>query len=125
MCSSSFGSTVTENVQLVAIEVAEVGRVKSVTADVAQAGRAFIGATVLDITAFAFTERLAATISVNDVLVGLSNAPVFAFLIKRSGFGFLGETLSFGFLGETLSFGFLGQTLSFGDRREAIECGSR
>jgi phospholipid/cholesterol/gamma-HCH transport system permease protein len=48
-------------------------------------GGAFIGATVLDINVFAFTERLAATISVNDVLVGLSKAPVFAFLIAVTG----------------------------------------
>lgn len=48
-------------------------------------GGAFIGATVLDITAFAFTERLAVAVSVNDVLVGLSKAPVFAFLIAVTG----------------------------------------
>jgi phospholipid/cholesterol/gamma-HCH transport system permease protein len=48
-------------------------------------GGAFIGATVLDINVFAFTERLAATISVNDVLVGLTKAPVFAFLIAVTG----------------------------------------
>jgi phospholipid/cholesterol/gamma-HCH transport system permease protein len=45
------------------------------------AGGAFIGATVLDINWFSFTERLAETIDVNDVLVGLSKAPAFAFLI--------------------------------------------
>jgi phospholipid/cholesterol/gamma-HCH transport system permease protein len=48
-------------------------------------GGAFIGATVLDITAFAFTERLAVAIDVNDALVGLSKAPVFAFLIAVTG----------------------------------------
>ena len=48
-------------------------------------GGAFIGAAVLDINGFAFTERLATTISVNDVLVGLSKAPVFAFLIAVTG----------------------------------------
>jgi phospholipid/cholesterol/gamma-HCH transport system permease protein len=48
-------------------------------------GGAFIGATVLDINWFAFTERLASTIDVNDVLVGLSKAPVFAFLIAVTG----------------------------------------
>lgn len=48
-------------------------------------GGAFIGATVLDINVFAFTERLAATISVNDVLVGLTKAPAFAFLIAVTG----------------------------------------
>ena len=32
-----------------------------------------------------FTERLAYTIDVNDVLVGLSKAPVFAFLIAVTG----------------------------------------
>jgi phospholipid/cholesterol/gamma-HCH transport system permease protein len=48
-------------------------------------GGAFIGATVLDITWFAFTERLAYTIDVNDVLVGLTKAPVFAFLIAVTG----------------------------------------
>jgi phospholipid/cholesterol/gamma-HCH transport system permease protein len=48
-------------------------------------GGAFIGATVLDITAFAFTERLAVAISLNDVLVGLSKAPAFAFLIAVTG----------------------------------------
>jgi len=48
-------------------------------------GGAFIGATVLDITWFAFTERLAFTIDSNDLLVGLSKAPVFAFLIAVTG----------------------------------------
>jgi len=48
-------------------------------------GGAFIGATVLDINWFAFTERLASSIDVNDVLVGLSKAPVFAFLIAVTG----------------------------------------
>ena len=48
-------------------------------------GGAFIGATVLDINWFAFTERLAITIQVNDVLVGLSKAPAFAFLIAVTG----------------------------------------
>lgn len=48
-------------------------------------GGAFIGATVLDINWFSFTERLAVTIDVNDVLVGLSKAPVFAFLIAVTG----------------------------------------
>lgn len=49
------------------------------------AGGAFIGATVLDINWFSFTERLSYTISVNDVLVGLSKAPAFAFLIAVTG----------------------------------------
>jgi len=48
-------------------------------------GGAFIGATVLDINGFAFTERLAVTIDVNDVLVGLTKAPAFAFLIAVTG----------------------------------------
>jgi phospholipid/cholesterol/gamma-HCH transport system permease protein len=48
-------------------------------------GGAFIGATVLDINGFAFTERLAFTINVNDVLVGLTKAPAFAFLIAVTG----------------------------------------
>lgn len=48
-------------------------------------GGAFIGATVLDINWFSFTERLATSIDVNDVLVGLSKAPVFAFLIAVTG----------------------------------------
>jgi len=48
-------------------------------------GGAFIGATVLDITWFAFTERLASTIDVNDLLVGLTKAPAFAFLIAVTG----------------------------------------
>jgi len=48
-------------------------------------GGAFIGATVLDINWFAFTERLALTIDVNDLLVGLTKAPVFAFLIAVTG----------------------------------------
>lgn len=48
-------------------------------------GGAFIGAVVLDINWFAFTERLASAIDVNDVLVGLSKAPVFAFLIAVTG----------------------------------------
>ncbi len=49
------------------------------------AGGAFIGATVLDINWLMFTERLAFTISVNDLLVGLTKAPVFAFLIAVTG----------------------------------------
>ena len=49
------------------------------------AGGAFIGATVLDINWVMFTERLAYTIDINDVLVGLSKAPVFAFLIAVTG----------------------------------------
>jgi phospholipid/cholesterol/gamma-HCH transport system permease protein len=49
------------------------------------AGGAFIGATVLDINWVMFTERLAYTIDVKDVLVGLSKAPVFAFLIAVTG----------------------------------------
>lgn len=48
-------------------------------------GGAFIGATVLGIDAFAFSERLAVAIDLNDVLVGLSKAPVFAFLIAVTG----------------------------------------
>lgn len=48
-------------------------------------GGAFIGATVLDINWFSFTERLATSIQVNDVLVGISKAPVFAFLISVTG----------------------------------------
>jgi len=48
-------------------------------------GGAFIGATVLDINWFAFTERLALVIDVNDLLVGLTKAPVFAFLIAVTG----------------------------------------
>lgn len=48
-------------------------------------GGAFIGATVLDINWLAFSERLAFTISTNDVLVGLTKAPVFAFLIAVTG----------------------------------------
>jgi phospholipid/cholesterol/gamma-HCH transport system permease protein len=48
-------------------------------------GGAFIGATVLDISGFAFKERLALAIDVNDVLVGLSKAPVFAFIIAVTG----------------------------------------
>jgi phospholipid/cholesterol/gamma-HCH transport system permease protein len=48
-------------------------------------GGAFIGATVLNINWLAFTERLAQTIDVNDVLVGLTKAPVFAFLIAVTG----------------------------------------
>jgi len=48
-------------------------------------GGAFIGATVLDINWFAFTERLAVSIQVSDVMVGLSKAPVFAFLIAVTG----------------------------------------
>jgi len=48
-------------------------------------GGAFIGAIVLDINWFSFTERLAETIDVNDVLVGLTKAPVFAFLIAVTG----------------------------------------
>jgi phospholipid/cholesterol/gamma-HCH transport system permease protein len=48
-------------------------------------GGAFIGATVLDINWFSFTERLATSIDVSDVLVGLSKAPVFAFLIAVTG----------------------------------------
>jgi phospholipid/cholesterol/gamma-HCH transport system permease protein len=58
----------------------------TVFADVAGLiGGAFIGATVLDINWLAFTERLAQTIDANDVLVGLSKAPVFAFLIAVTG----------------------------------------
>lgn len=49
------------------------------------AGGAFIGATVLDINWLSFTDRLALTIDVNDVLSGLSKAPVFAFLIAVTG----------------------------------------
>jgi phospholipid/cholesterol/gamma-HCH transport system permease protein len=48
-------------------------------------GGAFIGALVLDINWLMFTERLAVTIDVNDVLVGLTKAPVFAFLIAVTG----------------------------------------
>jgi len=48
-------------------------------------GGAFIGATVLDISGFAFTERLAVAIELNDLLVGLTKAPVFAFLIAVTG----------------------------------------
>jgi phospholipid/cholesterol/gamma-HCH transport system permease protein len=48
-------------------------------------GGAFIGATVLDINVFAFTERLAVAIQLNDVLVGLTKAPAFAFLIAVTG----------------------------------------
>jgi phospholipid/cholesterol/gamma-HCH transport system permease protein len=48
-------------------------------------GGAFIGATVLDINWLMFTERLAETIDVNDLLVGLTKAPVFAFLIAVTG----------------------------------------
>jgi phospholipid/cholesterol/gamma-HCH transport system permease protein len=48
-------------------------------------GGAFIGATVLDINWFSFTERLAGAIQVSDVMVGLSKAPVFAFLIAVTG----------------------------------------
>lgn len=48
-------------------------------------GGAFIGATVLDINGFTFTERLAVTIQADDVWVGLSKAPVFAFLIAVTG----------------------------------------
>ena len=48
-------------------------------------GGAFISATVFDITFFAFTERLAVAIDVNDVLVGLTKAPVFAFIIAVTG----------------------------------------
>ena len=58
----------------------------TVFADVAGIiGGAFIGATVLDINWLMFTERLAFTISVQDVMVGLSKAPVFAFLIAVTG----------------------------------------
>ena len=49
------------------------------------AGGAFIGATVLDINWLMFTERLAITIQTNDLLVGLTKAPVFAFLIAVTG----------------------------------------
>jgi len=49
------------------------------------AGGAFIGAVVLDINWLMFTERLAYTITANDLLVGLSKAPVFAFLIAVTG----------------------------------------
>jgi phospholipid/cholesterol/gamma-HCH transport system permease protein len=48
-------------------------------------GGAFIGASVLDISGFAFKERLAVAIDVNDVLVGLTKAPVFAFIIAVTG----------------------------------------
>ena len=48
-------------------------------------GGAFIGATVLDSNWLAFTDRLAGTIDTNDVLVGLSKAPAFAFLIAVTG----------------------------------------
>jgi len=48
-------------------------------------GGAFIGATVLDISGFAFTERLAVAITAGDVWVGISKAPVFAFLIAVTG----------------------------------------
>ena len=48
-------------------------------------GGAFIGATVLDINWFSFTERLASAIQVSDVMVGFSKAPVFAFLIAVTG----------------------------------------
>jgi phospholipid/cholesterol/gamma-HCH transport system permease protein len=48
-------------------------------------GGAFIGAVVLDINWFAFTERLAGAVQVSDVMVGLSKAPVFAFLIAVTG----------------------------------------
>jgi phospholipid/cholesterol/gamma-HCH transport system permease protein len=48
-------------------------------------GGAFIGATVLDINWLAFSDRLALTIDTNDVLVGLTKAPVFAFLIAVTG----------------------------------------
>ncbi len=48
-------------------------------------GGAFIGAVVLDINWLMFTERLAVTIDANDVLVGLTKAPVFAFLIAVTG----------------------------------------
>ena len=48
-------------------------------------GGAFIGATMLDINWLAFTDRLAFTISVNDVLVGLVKAPLFAFMIAVTG----------------------------------------
>jgi len=58
----------------------------TVFADIAGlAGGAFIGAIVLDINWLMFTERLAITIDVNDVLVGLTKAPVFAFLIAVTG----------------------------------------
>lgn len=48
-------------------------------------GGVVIGANVLGIDAFAFSERLAVAIDLNDVLVGLSKAPVFAFLIAVTG----------------------------------------
>jgi phospholipid/cholesterol/gamma-HCH transport system permease protein len=48
-------------------------------------GGAFIGATVLDINWLAFTERLAFTIDFNDLMVGLTKAPAFAFLIAVTG----------------------------------------
>jgi phospholipid/cholesterol/gamma-HCH transport system permease protein len=61
-------------------------RVMGLFADIAGLlGGAFIGATVLDINWFSFTERLASTIDVNDVMVGLSKAPMFAFLIAVTG----------------------------------------
>jgi phospholipid/cholesterol/gamma-HCH transport system permease protein len=40
---------------------------------------------VLDINWLMFTERLAFTIDVNDLLVGLTKAPVFAFIIAVTG----------------------------------------
>ncbi len=48
-------------------------------------GGAFIGATVLDINWFAFTERLAVTIDTQDLMVGISKAPAFAFIISVTG----------------------------------------
>jgi phospholipid/cholesterol/gamma-HCH transport system permease protein len=48
-------------------------------------GGAFIGATMLDINWLAFSDRLAFTISVSDVMVGLVKAPLFAFMIAVTG----------------------------------------
>jgi phospholipid/cholesterol/gamma-HCH transport system permease protein len=49
------------------------------------AGGLFICLVSLDITWWQFVERLALTIQVQDVMVGLSKAPVFAFLIAATG----------------------------------------
>ena len=48
-------------------------------------GGAFIGAVALDINWLMFTERLSQVIQLDDVMVGLSKAPVFAFLIAVTG----------------------------------------
>ncbi|MDT8320282.1 MAG: ABC transporter permease [Xanthomonadales bacterium] len=48
-------------------------------------GGAFIGAIALDINWLMFTERLLLVIDLDDVLVGLSKAPAFAFLIAVTG----------------------------------------